>query len=372
MMSQHKCATSNFAPNSPLNQTRFINGIYTATTGSFIENESLLDHYQQAIEQLPIPSQSREELLKEVSYFLMGQRARYTVPNLFELQSFEDRAAAFEQGAEQLLDQLTQQLHPVAAEADICFDAIIATTTTGNIMPGLSYRLAARLSPFVHANAMLLDLGNVGCTGSMKALNLVKQLGSECKQILVVAVELPTTLINCRTADIDVWQANCTFGDGAAALWISSDPEQGDMALSLADIQYQQFADSGLDTIHWGHSSEYYTFKLMDVERFEQVVKSFVTKALGQVNQAYFDTPHWAIHPAGIAILSRLRRKLGMPKAALKPAIDHFERYSNMSSAGIVHILKEVAANAPVGAPINLLTMGAGFNVIHSTFCKQQ
>ena len=51
------------------------------------------------------------------------------------------------------------------------------------------------------------------------------------------------------------------FGDGAAALWISSDPEQGDMALSLADIQYQHYAASGLDTIHWGHSADYYTFK---------------------------------------------------------------------------------------------------------------
>ena len=190
---------------------RFINGIYTATTGTYIDNQSLLGHFQQAIQKLKIPSQHCAELLKSVGYFLMGERDRYTVPNLLQLKNFEDRATAFEQGAEQLLDQLAQQLTPAAEMANTRFDAIIATTTTGNMMPGLSYRLAARLPQYVNPNSMLLDLGNVGCTGSMKALNLVQQLGPECKQILVVSVELPTTLINCQAAAIDVWQANCTF-----------------------------------------------------------------------------------------------------------------------------------------------------------------
>jgi hypothetical protein len=41
-----------------------------------------------------------------------------------------------------------------------------------------------------------------------------------------------------------------------------------------------------------------------------------------------------------------------------------------MSSAGIVHILKSVAADTPTGAAINLLTMGAGFNVIYGRVRK--
>ena len=36
-----------------------------------------------------------------------------------------------------------------------------------------------------------------------------------------------------------------------------------------------------------------------------------------------------------------------------------------MSSASIVHVLKEIAAETPAGSAINLLTMGAGFNVIY-------
>ena len=86
--------------------------------------------------------------------------------------------------------------------------------------------------------------------------------------------------------------------------------------------------------------------KLADEANFEQAVKGFVTKALAQVERTHLEAPHWAIHPAGIVLLSRLRRKLGIPKAALAPAISHFEQYSNMSSAGILHILKAVAAKS--------------------------
>jgi predicted naringenin-chalcone synthase len=36
-----------------------------------------------------------------------------------------------------------------------------------------------------------------------------------------------------------------------------------------------------------------------------------------------------------------------------------------MSSASVLFVLKELAASAPVGAAINILTMGAGFNVVY-------
>ena len=351
---------------------RFINAIYTANTGDYFDNQTLLNQYQQAIKRLTLPTQECEKLLKSVGYFLMGQRARYTVPNLFFLQQFADRAKAFEQGAERLLDDLTQQITPIAGSNNIVFDAIITTTTTGNLMPGLSYRLAARLPQHVRPDSMLLDLGNVGCTGGLKALNLVNQLGPASKQILVVSAELPTTLINCASTELDVWQANCTFGDGAAALWISSDPTQGDMALKLDQTRYHHYAAGGLDTIYWGYSQDYYTFKLADEQSFEQDVKAYVLQALQSMDRAHLESPYWAIHPAGIALLTRLRRKLGMAKDALAPSVSHYEKYSNMSSAGILHILKDVASQAPLRTLINMFTMGAGFNVIHSTLVKER
>ena len=65
------------------------------------------------------------------------------------------------------------------------------------------------------------------------------------------------------------------------------------------------------------------------------------------------------------AIVSFLARPLGLSLQALRPSTDHYRAHSNMSSAGILHILNDVATTTPIGAGINLLTMGAGFTVIY-------
>jgi predicted naringenin-chalcone synthase len=67
----------------------------------------------------------------------------------------------------------------------------------------------------------------------------------------------------------------------------------------------------------------------------------------------------------------RISRGLGITSEALAASVDHYRRFSNMSSASVLHILKEVAAEAPVGSPIHLLTMGAGFNVIYGRLRKE-
>jgi predicted naringenin-chalcone synthase len=83
------------------------------------------------------------------------------------------------------------------------------------------------------------------------------------------------------------------------------------------------------------------------------------------------DALGWAIHPAGIALLVRLSRQLGLSAAAIQPSVQHYRRCSNMSSASIVFILKDAAAETPVGSAINLLMMGAGFSVVYGRLRRE-
>lgn len=350
---------------------RYINEIYKVTPGETCTNQEMLRQYEQAIGALAAEDDLCEELLKSVRFFLLGKRTRQTVPNWLELRDFASRAHAFETGVAAALDALAEQIVDDVASHNVVFDAVLTSTSTGNLMPGLSYRLTSRLGCLVRQNSMLLDLGNVGCTGSVKALNLATQLNPSFKNILVVAVELPTTLVNMTATEVDVWQGNCTFGDGAAALWISNNAEQGDMALALEQISYVQQAQEGLDLIRWGYSN-YYTFRLADDTTFNKDVRRFVTDALSEVDAAWLQEPRWAIHPAGITLLIRLGRKLGLSKEAIKPAVAHYDQFSNMSSASILHILSDLARDTPVGEGINLLSMGAGFNVIHGHVRKER
>ena len=177
-------------------------------------------------------------------------------------------------------------------------------------------------------------------------------------------MEVPTTLLDVRSPELDVWQGNCTFGDGAAAVWVSNNVELGPLALALEEIRYQQFAGSSLPLIRWGYR-DYYRFELADHKTFESDVKQLVAGALRETEAGWREEPRWAIHPAGITLLMRLSRELKIPKEAITPSTTHYRDHSNMSSASVLHVLNDLAATTPVGSAINLLTMGAGFNVVY-------
>lgn len=351
---------------------QIINAIFTTSLGEKWRNQDLLPHYQKAIESLPLELEKKEAISEATKYFLMGERERNGVPNWLELSSFEERADAFERLAEKILDHLAEQIHVSADrhQKAVVFDAVITTTSTGNLMPGLSYRLATKLGQRIRADTAFFDLGNVGCTGSLKALSLASSLDDSFKNILVISVEAPTTLINLKAKTVDIWQGNCTFGDGAAALWLSSTPNADRASLKIDKIVYQQYAKTGLDLIRWKYS-DYYTFALANENTFNKEVQAHVFQALSKTQADWQDSDSWAIHPAGITLLLRLSRKLGISRQALKPSAKHFEQFSNMSSASIIHILKQISEDLPIGASCNLLTMGAGFNVIYGRILKE-
>jgi predicted naringenin-chalcone synthase len=280
------------------------------------------------------------------------------------MDDFQSRAAAFEEGAERAMDELAAQLAPALEAAGAPFDAVITTTATGNLMPGLSYRMAHRLPGIIRPDSLMVDLGNVGCTGSIKALNLANSLDASFRNILLLAVEVPSTLVDTRGTALDLWQGNCTFGDGAAALWVTDDPEQGSMALSIEEVRYWQRSDTGLDLIRWAYR-DYYAFALAEQKTFDRDVRDFVHTALSETEAGWKEEPRWAIHPAGLLILMKIARKLGIPGEAIQPSAAHYREYSNMSSASILHVLQDVAAGTTPGEAVNLLTMGAGFNVLY-------
>ncbi len=348
---------------------RYINSIFTLETGCFNSNAELLHYYEAAIDRLSLGSEDKEKLHKAVRFFLVGQRTRRVVDGWLDFKSFQEKACGFERGVEEAIAGLVTQISQAFADKKISFDAVITVSATGNIMPSISYRLAHHLPHLIPAHCLMVDFGHVGCTGSVKALNLAKSLTANFKNILLVTIEVPSTLANLQSEKTDVWQGNCTFGDGAAALWISSDLEQGEMALELEQIHYTQKAVDGLELIHWGYEN-YYTFELADETTFNRDVQAYVLEVLKHTEQTWRANKQWCIHPAGILLLLKLSKKLGLSRDAIAPSVAHYEKFSNMSSASIMYILKEIANAESANQAINLLTMGAGFNVIYGCLRK--
>ncbi len=270
---------------------RFINEIFTAQFGVSLTNERLLAVYEEAVGRLGLDDGAQRSLREFIRFQLGGERTRRTVIRDWSvLGCFRGQAALFESGAEEALDQLAPQIAAAVGPAGVTFDAVLTTTATGNLMPGLSYRIARRLGALVRPDSLMLDLANVGCTGSIKALRTAWSLEPGFQNILLVAVEVPTTLLDMKSARFDVWQGNCTFGDGAAALWITRDAERGSMALTLEEMSSRHFADKAMNLIRWGYH-DYYAFALDDYETFDNQVREFVTEALADRQANWKDEP---------------------------------------------------------------------------------
>jgi alkylresorcinol/alkylpyrone synthase len=342
---------------------RYIRAIYAPVMGLSWNNRELFHAIQTSLEQW-LDEQERKGLLDLIRLFLIGSRTRYVqCPDFLNLHSFADHAGAFERAAE-------DSLRTVAAEAakngPAQFDAIIAVSSAGLSMPGLADQAANFVQDRVSRHALLLDIANAGCTGSSRALQMGANLGPEVREVLIVVLEPTSALADPRSLERSNWQGVCTFGDGAAGVWLSSEPGAG--AAQLEKIV--SWHGDEPDLIRWEKGSNYYRFGITDPEGFESSVRREIFEASTRIGWSKKSGALCAVHPAGIMLLLSLAKKLELDRAALEPSIRHFRTFSNMSSASILHILHELLATARSGQEIRWLTMGTGFHVVYGLCTK--
>jgi len=218
----------------------------------------------------------------------------------------------------------------------------------------------------MNRHALLLDVANAGCTGSSRALQIGANLGTDIRDILIVVVEPTSTMADPRSVERSNWQGVCTFGDGAAGVWLSSEPGHG--AARLEKIV--SWHGNEPDLIQWEKGSNYYRFGLTDPEGFESSVRREILEATTQIGWDKKIGALCGIHPAGIMLLLSLAKKLELDRATLEPSIRHFRAFSNMSSASILHILHELLNTAHSDQEVRWLTMGTGFHVVYGLCTK--
>jgi len=342
---------------------RYIRAVYAPLVGVPWTNQQLFEAIQVSLEQW-LEEQRKKPLLDLVRLFLIGSRTRYVqCPDFLGFDSFADHARAFERAADESLRRITAE---VAANGPAEFDAVIAVSNSGLSLPGLADQAANFIPGQVNRHGLLVDVANAGCTGSSRALQIAANLGPDLREILVVVVEPTSTLADPRSLERSNWQGVCTFGDGAAAIWVSSEPGAG--AAQLGKIV--SWHGNEPDLIRWDKGSNYYRFGLTDPDGFEKSVRREILEATRQIGWNKKNDALCAIHPAGVMLLLSLAKKLELDRATLEPSVRHFRSFSNMSSASILHILQELLATAHPGQEVRWLTMGTGFHVVYGLCTK--
>lgn len=241
-------------------------------------------------------------------------------------------------------------------------DAVVVSTCTGYLCPGLTSYLAERLG--LNQDVQAFDLVGQGCVAALPNLRLANALiaGGAGQQVLSVCVEVSSAAMYLDN-DPGVLVSACLFGDGAGAAVLSAQ------------------APRNKRCIEWRGSSSVLEPKQRDALRFEQrggMLRNILTRPVpalaaehartvldAELTQAHLTIPEiatWIMHAGGRDVLQALRERIGLSADDLRYSAAILDEYGNMSSAFVYFVLKHALEdNAPPGWWW-MSAFGAGFS----------
>jgi alkylresorcinol/alkylpyrone synthase len=229
-------------------------------------------------------------------------------------------------------------------------DAIVVSTCTGYLCPGLTSYLAERIG--LRANVQAFDLVGQGCGAALPNLRLADALiaAGASQHVLSVCVEVSSAAMYLDN-DPGVLISACLFGDGAGAAMLSARP-----------VTHKRH-------IEWRGSSSVLEPGQRDALRFEQrggMLRNILTRPVpglaAQYAQSVLETElaraqlnvceivSWIMHAGGRDVLQALRERVGLSVDDLRYSAAILDEYGNMSSAFVYFVLKAALEdNAPQG-----------------------
>ena len=218
---------------------------------------------------------------------------------------------------------------------------LITVSCTGMSAPGLDLQIMEEMD--LPSTIFRTSVNFMGCYAAIHALKLADAF---CKndrnaKALVVCTEL-CTLHFQRENTIDNIASSLLFGDGCAALLVTSDDNKNN-GLQIKNF-YSEVAFKGKKDMSWELSSAGFLMTLSGYvpELIEQDFNILLANALQNAAIDKKDISHWCIHPGGKRILSSIEKSIHISSDDLKESYNVLRDYGNMSSPTILFVLKEI------------------------------
>lgn len=326
----------------------YITSLGTANPEHHISQKEVLGFMQRA-HQLT----NGEEVKLEALYRATGIQSRYSVledykrtqgfeffPDNKDLSPFPSttaRAEVYKKHALALSKQAVEKCLPKDFDRSK-ITHIITVSCTGLYAPGLDIELVQALG--LDSGVQRTAINFMGCYAAFNAIKVAKAIcEANDANVLVVCTELCSIHFQKENTE-DNYLANALFGDGSAALLISSSKAEG-LNLSL-DNFYCDLLPAGKKEMAWEIGDNGFEMKLSAY--VPDVIKAGVNDLINRLKEKFdlsqFD--YYAIHPGGRKILKVLEEALGIGKEENRYAYQTLRNYGNMSSPTVLFVLKAI------------------------------
>jgi alkylresorcinol/alkylpyrone synthase len=244
-------------------------------------------------------------------------------------------------------------------------DLIMTTTVTGVAVPTLDAHIAGRIG--LRPDVRRVPLFGLGCVAGAAGTGRLHDYlrGAPDGVAVLVAVEL-CSLTPKSDPSLATLVGSALFGDGAAAVVAVGDrraKQIGAGGPQVVDSRSHLYPDS-LRTMGWEVGASGFRLVLSpDVPKVvEKYLADDVVGFLGAHGLSVADVGAWVSHPGGPKVIEAITATLNLPDNALELTWRSLAEVGNLSSASVLHVLRDtMAKRPPAGSPGVLMAMGPGF-----------
>ncbi len=240
-------------------------------------------------------------------------------------------------------------------------DAVIVSTCTGYLCPGLSGYVIEGTG--LRGSVLAFDLAGQGCAGAIPNWQVANALleSGQCAHVLSICVEVSSAAMYLDD-DPGVLISACLFGDGAGAAVLS------------------RHAPPNQRRIEWRTSSSLTNPGEREALRFEHrggLLRNILTRqvpalAANHAEQVLDDALRragvtreqitgWILHAGGRDVLLAMKDRFALREDELRYSRETLRSYGNLSSAFVYFVLEAALADGAPGGWWWMSSFGAGF-----------
>jgi alkylresorcinol/alkylpyrone synthase len=246
-------------------------------------------------------------------------------------------------------------------------DLLVTTTVTGVAAPSLDARLVQRLG--MRDDVKRVPMFGLGCVAGASGTARVHDYlaGHPDHVAILLSVELCSLTVQRDDPSVPNLVASGLFGDGAAAVLMVGERRAAGLGLEGPTVRAtrSRFYEDTERVMGWDIGGS--GFRIVLSADVADVVDAYlgadVKGFLSDNGLDVSDIRHWIAHPGGPKVIDAMTRTLGLREDALALTRRSLADIGNLSSASVLHVLRDTLRDhaAGTGDSALMLAMGPGF-----------